>query len=352
MPIEHLRPDGLILHLALLEYLEDANRPVPISELAQHFGCSEHDIREAVLVIAETGLPSPDGVLMPGEQFSIDWDALADGVVDVTDFLRVNSPLALTDTERAVLLAGLDVLASVPGAVSGDAARRLSARLAAPHPADAPSETEGTAPTAAQAATGRSAPRAATEPPSISATHSRPTVDLEARISAAIDGGRRIRFHYRSETSGDRERTVDPARLIVVQHEPFLRAWCLDRQAERTFRVDRIRDLEVLEVPVAPRPVPASDRIFTPKRSAMRATVRVQPAAMAAVREFLPPNPRIPPAKRDGTREVDLAMWSWLPLCRLVAQHAGEIEVLAPAEARAAVAEFAGRALGALSRTE
>jgi proteasome accessory factor C len=43
-------------------------------------------------------------------------------------------------------------------------------------------------------------------------------------------------------------------RLLVVEGRPYLEAWCLRAEAMRLFRLDRVLDLEVLEVPASPPP--------------------------------------------------------------------------------------------------
>jgi proteasome accessory factor C len=58
-------------------------------------------------------------------------------------------------------------------------------------------------------------------------------------------------------------RQVDPLRLLVVDGQSYLEAWCLLAEDLRIFRLDRIQSASVLEVPVAARPVPpAREEIF------------------------------------------------------------------------------------------
>ena len=45
------------------------------------------------------------------------------------------------------------------------------------------------------------------------------------------------------------ERDVDPMRLLVVEGRTYLEAWCRRAEGVRLFRLDRVLDLEVLDVP-------------------------------------------------------------------------------------------------------
>ena len=50
------------------------------------------------------------------------------------------------------------------------------------------------------------------------------------------------------------ERDVDPMRLLVVEGRPYLEGWCLRAEGMRTFRLDRVLALDVLDVPASPPP--------------------------------------------------------------------------------------------------
>lgn len=75
------------------------------------------------------------------------------------------------------------------------------------------------------------------------------TTSAEYLIGAAtaIRMGQRIRFAYRSNTGAETHRKIEP---YAVQHTDgrwYLVGYCLAREALRTFRLDRVSDLEVCE---------------------------------------------------------------------------------------------------------
>ena len=165
-------------------------------------------------------------------------DALVDVIVDhdrvqirLPDFFR--RPLRLTPAQAFALLAAGRSLQSVPGAdESGPLARGL-AKLAATLGAESSAVVE---------------------------------VDLGevgaddlALLQQAAAEGRSVEIDYYSYGRDAQEvRRVDPWRVQAAQGQWYLEAWCHRSQAERVFRVDRIRSVTVLddtfERPAAARP--------------------------------------------------------------------------------------------------
>lgn len=71
------------------------------------------------------------------------------------------------------------------------------------------------------------------------------TVDLAA-LRAAVRESRRVRFCYTDGAGSDSERTVRALGLSFYGPVWLLAGWCELRHDFRTFRLDRMRDLEVL----------------------------------------------------------------------------------------------------------
>jgi predicted DNA-binding transcriptional regulator YafY len=88
-------------------------------------------------------------------------------------------------------------------------------------------------------------------------------------VNAAQAAGRRLHLRYyvpgRDEAT---ERDVDPMRLLMVEGRPYLEAWCLRAEGMRLFRLDRVLDLQVLDVAAAPppeaQPVDIGQGLFRP----------------------------------------------------------------------------------------
>lgn len=69
----------------------------------------------------------------------------------------------------------------------------------------------------------------------------------------AVKGLKRIRFHYLNAKGEDTERCIEPTGLALKGYVWYLHGYCLSRRAFRTFRLSRIRDLQVLEETFIPR---------------------------------------------------------------------------------------------------
>jgi predicted DNA-binding transcriptional regulator YafY len=81
-----------------------------------------------------------------------------------------------------------------------------------------------------------------------------PQVDPEVLtvIACACRDHERLRFDYQAHAGPDSQRSVEPYRLVNDRRRWYLAAWDLDREAWRTFRVDRIE----LRPPTGPRFTP------------------------------------------------------------------------------------------------
>ncbi|MGW5159069.1 helix-turn-helix transcriptional regulator [Nonomuraea wenchangensis] len=78
--------------------------------------------------------------------------------------------------------------------------------------------------------------------------------DVLTVIASACRDHERLRFDYRAHAGAASRRSVEPYRLVNDRRRWYLVAWDLDRDAWRTFRVDRIEP----RTPAGPR--------FTPRR--------------------------------------------------------------------------------------
>ena len=71
------------------------------------------------------------------------------------------------------------------------------------------------------------------------------SADCLIRAASAIRMCRRVRFAYRSHSGADSQREVEPYGVIHTDGRWYLIGQCLSREALRTFRLDRVAELEV-----------------------------------------------------------------------------------------------------------
>src|SRR3954451_7682313 len=102
-----------------------------------------------------------------------------------------------------------------------------------------------------------------------------PAVDAEtlALIAAAARDGERLRFRYRAHDGRTATRLAEPLRLVHTGRRWYLVAWDVEREAWRTFRVDRMG------------PRIATDRRFEPREPPAEDIVPSVPPAVSAARD-------------------------------------------------------------------
>ena len=82
----------------------------------------------------------------------------------------------------------------------------------------------------------------------------RPTIDV-AQLRAATWAELAVEFSYEDANSARTRRRVWPLGIVYLEASSVLSAWCHLRQDYRTFRLDRMSDLHVLEESFRPRRV-------------------------------------------------------------------------------------------------
>lgn len=75
-------------------------------------------------------------------------------------------------------------------------------------------------------------------------------------IGQAIELGRVLRMTYRDRADAYSEREVEPSTLLIGTQSWFLLAWCRLRDDYRCFRLDRIGEVAITDIPVSPRAAP------------------------------------------------------------------------------------------------
>ncbi|MEV3983448.1 YafY family protein [Nonomuraea sp. NPDC049758] len=85
--------------------------------------------------------------------------------------------------------------------------------------------------------------------------------DVLTVIASACRDHERLRFDYRAHSGAASRRSVEPYRLVHVRRRWYLVAWDVDRDAWRTFRVDRIEPRTPAGPRFTPRELPPDHEI-------------------------------------------------------------------------------------------
>lgn len=214
--------------LSLVTYLRE--RPgARVSDVARAFGITEDELIADLNVLPMCGTSFRGGDLL-------DIDTDGDRIWWHNPHSAGTEPLRLAADEATALLVAARAVATLPGLREGDrqALLRATAKL--------------------EAAAGEAA-----------GASSRLSVTFEseggvfADVDRAIAERRRLWLRYYSPARDElTEREVDPIRLFAVGHT-YVEAWCRLSEARRTFRLDRVAEIKLLDEPSDPPPIELRD---------------------------------------------------------------------------------------------
>jgi proteasome accessory factor C len=309
--------DHLPRLLAVVPWLL-AHPGTPVADVAREFDVSEAQLRSDLNLLWMCGLPGYG----PGDLIDVTWQG---DRVTLSNADEIARPLRLTPEEALALVAALRMLSGVPGIVERAAIDRALAKLEA---------TAGSAATADRV---------------VAAPSTNGDAGVVTTATDALARGRRLRLRYwvpaRDEAT---ERDVDPLQLFTTDGRAYLRGWCYSVDDLRTFRLDRVLEATVLDIPVD---VPDETRrqaldagTFTPSSEDRLVTFSLDPGA----RWFADYYPCETVTERgDGGLIVSLRVHDDAWVRRLALGLAGLGRVTEPAELATEVRDVAIAALAA-----
>ena len=238
--------------LALVPYVA-TRRVVGLAETAATFGMTERELIDDLNLAWCVELRAPE----PYCPIDLSYE---DGEISISQAESIARPLRLAADEASALLVALRMLAETGG--DRDAVNRLIAKI--------------------ESAAG--AAGAASSQVTIQQFDSPRVRRVAATLSGALTAGRRVHLrHYVWSRDEDTERDVDPMRLLVVEGRTYLEGWCRRAESVRLFRLDRVVEVDVLDVPAEvpeeaePRDVDAG--LFRPSETDVLAELELGPEA-------------------------------------------------------------------------
>ena len=270
--------DQLTRLLALPAWVAD-NPGVSIKEAARHFGVTPAVIERDVNTLWVSGLPGG----LHGDLVDFDAVDFEAGHLRLSEPLGLDRPVRLTRQEAISLLMALRVLADLLAADEASAPVIASTQQAVTDLLTAGASTDD-ADVQVDSEAGPS-----TSLVSEHADRSGHTAQVLAAVRSALGDRRRLHLVYVSATDTPSERDVDPITLKSDGSHMTLVAWCLSAKAERSFRLDRITSIEVLDIPAVRhrasrrRNQPHIDR---PAGDKPRATLRLRPTGRWLVEQI------------------------------------------------------------------
>ncbi|MEV6772119.1 YafY family protein [Nocardia sp. NPDC051030] len=302
--------------LNMVPYFQ-ANPGIGAAEAAAELGVTTKQLMTDLNQLWMCGLPGYG----PGDLIDL---SFSEESIEVTFSAGIDRPLRLTSLEATALLVALRSIADLPGMVDPSAAHSAIAKIES-----AISGREFTGPTLP----------VPVEAPSV------------ATVRSALEHDHALRLVYYSASRDEvSERVVDPIRIVLVDNNSYLQAWCRQAEGVRLFRLDRIEEATELEEPARP-PVDATDEIaaldlFVDDPAVPLARLLVHPD-YAWVLEQYPMH--LVATHADGGIEATMRFATLDWMARLLLGFGAGVTVLGPPELVTAVRERSGAALSAYS---
>ncbi|KAB2971842.1 WYL domain-containing protein [Streptomyces sp. SS1-1] len=306
--------------LSLVTYLRE--RPgARVEDVARAFGISEDELVSDLDVLPMCGTSFRGGDLLDidtdGERI---WWHNPDDVAE---------PLRLAADEATALLVAARAVATLPGLRESDrqALLRATAKV--------------------ETAAGEAA---------VSSARLSVTFESEGGVFADVDRAiserRRLWIRYYSPARDEvTEREIDPIRLVSVGHT-YVEAWCRRSEARRTFRLDRVAEIKILDEPSAPPEVELrdlSEGLVQPAAEDPEVVVEVGPGGRW-VAEYYPHDSadELP----DGGLRITLRTPDPASLRRLALRLGGDGRIVSPPELADSARRAAREALAAYDGME
>ncbi|MFR9750011.1 helix-turn-helix transcriptional regulator [Nocardia sp. 004] len=187
-----------------------AHPGISAAEAAAELGVTTKQLMSDLNQLWMCGLPGYG----PGDLIDL---SFSEESIEVTFSAGIDRPLRLTSTEATALLVALRSLVDLPGMVDPTAAHAAIAKIESAIAGGSIS---------AESVGSRALPQ---EAPAVTA------------VRSALARGRAVRLvYYSASRDAVSERIVDPIRILLVDDNSYLQAWCRQAEGVRLFRFDRI----------------------------------------------------------------------------------------------------------------
>ena len=295
-------PQSIARLLSLVAWIGD-HPGATVDDVARHFDRSRRQVRRDVEYLGGVG----DS--LPGRSFEVDWDLYErEQRLAIRTTLGADLPPRLTQAEATAILIGLH-------AISDGLDADLRARL--PKIAMAIRSLNPGADDEALIVTGDRA-------------H-----DLRlATLTRALGEGRRVAFDYRSKDSRTSSRVVEPWRVRLGADGWLMSGWCTSAGEPRTFRVDAMSGLTVLDETIEHR---EDEGVQAPTT----ARLRIRAGAQWIIEQY---GARVVAEHEDSTCDVEVDVWDEAWLTSLLIDIAPDL-VDAPEDRVGVMRSTAARAL-------
>ena len=281
-----------------------------VSELGELFEVSEAAVKKAVLAVANS-----EDLKNYETHFYVDLEELEDGYVSISQGMSpLGEPPALSKRQLSSIAIGLDYLAAIPQFAADAELQALRTLIRESSPAAVTNQTP-----------------------------TRLSEQIE-KLQQALGRQLAVSCEYINQTGVKSSRTIDPLRIDFIGRRHYLRGYCRTSKELRAFRLDRIQSIELTdsEIPESTKALKIPEDVFG--ESAQEQLVEISASAEAAEVFWNFPVASEPRQVGDEVRGT-IRVGNLAALGRHVAKYGGMVKVIAPESARAAVRDFANRAI-------
>lgn len=304
--------------LALSGFLIRHDGQSTVSNVAEHFDVEPELVVQTLRTLNLAAAKFED---RPEDLFyDIDLDQLDDGIIQFQSADTAPDVPLLTTRQASALAAGLQQLASIPDFASSEELSELLAILGAGSTAKFSPAIE------------------------VKSHASNSNADI---IRRAVISKCRIVCEYLNQRGELTIREIDPLKLSFDGEYFYLAGWCHLAQAMRIFRLDRMRKITVLDVPLSSEAeaIPSfSDQSYVAGKSDIEVLVEVEPEAYRLIAEVQAIAE--PKAHESAKVRATIRVGHLQNLGRLISRYGGAAKVISPAEAREVVKNYALGMLG------
>lgn len=299
--------------LALVPYLQ-AHPDAEVGETARVFGVTPKQLIADLRVAWFCGLPGG----LPGDLIEVDMDVVeSQGRIRLSNADFLARPLRFSPDEATSLVVALRLLAQVADPVAAPVVASALAKLE-----DAVGQT-----------------------PEIGIRLASGEEQTRAELARALAQGKSVRLTYHGASSQVvTTPLIDPARLAVRDGVAYLDAWSYDRNDWRTYRIDRIANVDVTAQSVSDHgPAPTfSGGWLDARPDAVEVTLGLAREAKWVTEYF----PMVEVAQRlDGTIQAKLLVADPVWFRRLLLRLGASVLTVHPPEAATSAGIVARKAL-------
>jgi predicted DNA-binding transcriptional regulator YafY len=177
--------------------------------------------------------------------------------------------------------------------------------------------------------------------------------ELLKAVDQSLRSGKRARIEYRAASRNGAPSSIhiEPLLLNVAEGVPYLRAYCVERAAERTYKLARIAHFELTDEPTTYRPTQAPGEAFAHSVKAWSGEttlvkIKLDPNVAWRAHEYpLVLDQKLVPA-RDRSVVVEARVAGIVEATRWILSWGGAAEALEPPDLRAATRKELAHALG------